>query len=295
MRTIRFKSMRAGILFLLLFLVLSSAAFAQVDNKKALDEDAVAALVEKLGGLLSYEIKDEDKISEITDKWAGREDLVGKTESAIMSLFWEDVKAVVTDQYIYNNVWLRWVLGPSWQKPEKLEDGPAMFKIEDDGYSGSKLAILYSDVERFNCRTLKCDINERCSSPTAELCDSRPAGIRHRQFNSNEGSWRFEPAGDGFYYIFLGLTQKAIVAGDSADNRIYLHEPNGRDNAKWKLVPLGNNKFHITDRKHNRSLVAGDNPDGTIYHQVTNGRRNAIWNIVLIYGKRNIPDELKSK
>ena len=123
--------------------------------------------------------------------------------------------------------------------------------------------------------------------------DRRAAGFRHRGYGNVGGNWKFEPAGDGYYYIFNSFVNKAIVAGDNADNNIYFQDPNGRDNAKWKLVPLGNNKFHITDKKHGRSLVAGDHADGNIYHQVSNGRRIAIWHITLLYGDLNIPKEIK--
>ena len=85
----------------------------------------------------------------------------------------------------------------------------------------------------------------------------------------------------------------AIVAGDVADNNLYLQAPNGRDNAKWKLVPLGNNKFHIIDKKHGLALVGGDKADGKIYHQAPNGRANAIWNITLVSGNKDIPKEIK--
>jgi Ricin-type beta-trefoil lectin domain-like len=274
---------------LLMSLLLGAQVFAQIDRVKPLDEDAVAALVEKLGGLLSHDIKDEDKVSEIINKWGEREDLVGKTQFDIMNMLWGDVKSVLKDTSTESLVWLTWILGPN----RHIEKGPALFKFEDDGYSGSVLAILYTESEQYNCREEKCPQGASCHTFTN--CDKRGAGFRHRAYQSVYGDWRFEPAGEGYYYIFLGTTQRAIVAGDNADNRVYFQAPNGRDNAKWKLVPLGDNRFYITDKKHGLSLAAGNNADGNIYHQAPNGRRNAIWRITYLVGEFDIPTEIKVK
>lgn len=274
---------------LLMSLFVVSNGSAQIDRVKPLDEDAVAAWVEKLGELLSHDIKDEDKVSEILSKWSEREDLVGKTQAEIVGLLIGDVRSVLNDNTTAGKVLMTWLHGPN----RKIEVGPALFKFEDDGYSGSVLAILHTEWEEYNCRDEKCPPGSSCH--TFRNCDRRSAGFRHRTYESMAGDWRFEPAGEGYYYILQNRSQMAIVAGDNADNNIYFQAPNGRDNAKWKLVPLGNNRFYITDKKHGRSLVAGNNPDGNIYHQAPNGRRNAIWKITYILGELNIPSEIKTK
>lgn len=208
----------------------------------------------------------------------------------------------------------------------------AFFKIEDEGYSGAKLVIegvLISNV-----------IN------TGRGLDGESYNLRHVPYIGEKRAkdilnkfyiWRFEPTGDGYYYIkpyfdlrklnaseiseklqirlnaseisekqqigkeegemFKRLTEEgydfAIVAGDVADNNLYIQRPNGRDNAKWKLVPLGNNKFYIVDKKHGLAIVGGEKADGHLYHQAPNGRKNAIWNITLASGNLDIPKEIK--
>lgn len=277
---------------LLMGLFLGSHVFAQTDRVKPLYAGAATAFMQKLVGLLSKDIKDDDLESDILDKWQERVDsgeIFGKTEYQIAVLFWGDVKSVVQDTKISNSVWATWMSGA---KPTTSR-WPARFKIEDDGYSGSVLAIGYTESEQYDCRPTPCAFGRVCN-PGAITCKGRSAGFRHRAYQSRGFDWLFQPAGEGYYYIFQGESERAIVAGDYADNNIYFQVPNGRDNAKWKLVPLGNNRFYITDKKHGRSLVAGNNPDGNIYHQVPDGRRNAIWKITYLQGESNIPSEIKT-
>lgn len=73
-----------------------------------------------------------------------------------------------------------------------------------------------------------------------------------------------------------------IVAGDEADNNVYIQPLNGRANGKWEFIVMGANPYDywICDQKHRRCLVAGDNFDGNVYHQQPNERMNGRWRII---------------
>jgi len=105
--------------------------------------------------------------------------------------------------------------------------------------------------------------------------------IHHkREINQQNSRWSFKPAGDGYYYIFDRMHNKAIVAGDVASNQVYHQNPEGRLNAQWSIIPSGvAGKYTITDRKHGKSLVAGTNYDGRVYHQPSNNSPTAYWSI----------------
>lgn len=407
---------------LLMCLVFSFGALAQSKNDPLLDEKAVSAFVEKLKEELPKSVKNKDQVTEITNKWDARKDLVGNTEDRILRLLFIDLRAVVKERGEQLRIWgeLSKLVSKPITTPIKCSDGlvkgsdgscvlpvyafrrnninleeigdlekqhnwsiasreqvtaawekgvldefaflmidtgdfcvpiqkdvnsfkrgtncgdnrgnqgflyvhnytsmeeAAFFKIEDEGYSGIKLVI-----EGFHIR-------ENVQYGGGGIINSY---LRHVPYIGEKWNpdlmfkfyiWRFEPAGDGYYYIKCWIDQRqlsaskiserfkvskelgefikefmidkfddAIVAGDVADNNLYLQAPNGRDNAKWKLVPLGNNKFHIIDKKHGLALVGGDKADGKIYHQAPNGRANAIWNITLVSGNKDIPKEIK--
>ena len=177
--------------------------------------------------------------------------------------------------------------------------GPANFKIEDDGYSGTKLAILAQffwdrdvdpsrDIPEFRVLHARYMRDRFADIPPREMVHKPSQGPW------NSGNWRFEPAGDGYYYIFsVDLPKVGLVGGDSDQNDIHLTAPDGREEAIWRLEPLGNNKFHIVCKTSGWVIVAGDNADGHVYHQAARGRRNAVWTITLLSGNENIPKEYK--
>ncbi|MBN1422174.1 MAG: ETX/MTX2 family pore-forming toxin [Planctomycetes bacterium] len=100
----------------------------------------------------------------------------------------------------------------------------------------------------------------------------------------DHASWRFEPAGDGYYYIIDRRHGGALCGGDTYDGQTYaVLDHANRLNAQWKAVEgsvLG--AFFFFDRKHDRALVAGDTYNGDVYHQVPGDRTNAQWILRMI-------------
>lgn len=70
-----------------------------------LDEEALQALVEKLQEALAEVIEDEETVNSITEKWDARmEKLVGKTAKQVVDLLLADVKSVVKEAAIINQL-----------------------------------------------------------------------------------------------------------------------------------------------------------------------------------------------
>ena len=296
----------------LLCLVFSIGALAQTDADQTLDDEAVSALIGQLKDGLS-DMVEESELAAITEKWGAHEDLAGKSKAAILKLLFADFKSVRKDKETQDNVWSLWVKddGPNTEaeptpKPSitpnpSITPDPgvgemtAVFRIEDEK---SNLAIYAERRERWCVEYCKKETNCQGHIMNSYVGDCVYERFGHGTiYNLVEfpGDWIFEPAGDGYYYIVSPRAGRALVAGDNADNNIYLQEPKGRDNAKWKLfnVGLGPKKFYIIDKKHGLAIVAGDNPDGKLHHQAPNGRKNAIWNITLLRGTKDIPKQLK--
>lgn len=107
-----------------------------------------------------------------------------------------------------------------------------------------------------------------------------------------DAKWYFLPTGDGYYYIYDLLYNKALVATNFGE-AIFHEDPNGKVTAQWKITPSGKaGQYIITNRKHNKSMVAGDAADGIIYHQPHNDRLNAYWTFTITNDKApaNKPD-----
>jgi hypothetical protein len=75
--------------------------------EKVLDETSAAELIEELKESLAEEIEDEDTINEIVEKWESQK-LIGKTRKQALKILFEDVKAVVEDKEITDNLWETW-------------------------------------------------------------------------------------------------------------------------------------------------------------------------------------------
>ena len=90
---------------LLMCLVFSFGALAQSKNDPLLDEKAVSAFVEKLKEELPKSVKNKDQVTEITNKWDARKDLVGNTEDRILRLLFIDLRAVVKERGEQLRIW----------------------------------------------------------------------------------------------------------------------------------------------------------------------------------------------
>lgn len=99
---------KLAISFVLLLAAFSFVAAAQTANQKPLDADAAAYLVFELGSDLPNYIDDEATVSAIIDKWDLREDLAGKTRAQILKLLMADVRSVVKNKKIEDEIWKSW-------------------------------------------------------------------------------------------------------------------------------------------------------------------------------------------
>lgn len=101
----RFNWTKVFIAFFLFCLMFNFSALAQTNLNEPLDEEGVGALVEKLKTALTEAVEDEETQNSITEKWDARmEKLVGKTARQVIDLLLADVKSVIEDAEIVNQL-----------------------------------------------------------------------------------------------------------------------------------------------------------------------------------------------
>jgi len=107
MRINRFslKWTRTILVILLLGTTFCFSTLAQTNPNDQLDEEGLGALVEKLKTVLAEQVEDEETQTSITEKWDARmEKLVGKTVRQVVELLLADVKSVIKDAEIINQL-----------------------------------------------------------------------------------------------------------------------------------------------------------------------------------------------
>jgi hypothetical protein len=77
---------------------------------------------------------------------------------------------------------------------------------------------------------------------------------------------------------------KALVASDVPNNKLYHQDRQGRQNGLFNFKSVENCAFEITDTKHNLALVAGDVYNGHVSHELPKGRANARWELWRVEG-----------
>ncbi len=98
----------------------SQYAVPQATPEIPLTEDELSGLLDSLKEGLAELVGDEDKATAIAEKWDAREDLAGKTRRQVLGLLFNDLRSVVTDKTVQNNVWAAWNAAP-----EPAADGTA--------------------------------------------------------------------------------------------------------------------------------------------------------------------------
>lgn len=96
------------IISLFAILVFSFAGLPQATPERPLNEQQVGQLFEQLETSLKNDVDDEDAVAAILERWENQENLVGKTRTQILQLFFNDVRAVVTDQETRDIIWSNW-------------------------------------------------------------------------------------------------------------------------------------------------------------------------------------------
>lgn len=72
-----------------------------------------------------------------------------------------------------------------------------------------------------------------------------------------------------------------LVAGDTADNKVYFQKPGERANAQWVFEPAPDEGYYLLrDTKHGKFLVAGEHADNNLYHQDNGDRTVARWKVI---------------
>ncbi len=101
----RFNWTKVLIAFFLFCLMFNFSALAQTNLSEPLDEEGLGALAEKLKSALAEVVEDEETQTSITEKWDARmEKLVGKTAKQVVDLLLADVKSVIKDAEIVNQL-----------------------------------------------------------------------------------------------------------------------------------------------------------------------------------------------
>lgn len=80
---------------------------AQPTADKPMDAKALAALVKELKEVVAKNSPNEKESAMVAERWDKRTDLTGKTKKEVISLLFEDVKAVIKDsgtQYTINSI-----------------------------------------------------------------------------------------------------------------------------------------------------------------------------------------------
>jgi hypothetical protein len=81
------------------------SAMAQTDSGKPLDAKSLAALVEELKGVVSSSAPDQKEAAAVADRWDKRTDLEGKAKKEVISLLFQDVRAVIKDSGILYEIY----------------------------------------------------------------------------------------------------------------------------------------------------------------------------------------------
>jgi len=101
--------------------------------------------------------------------------------------------------------------------------------------------------------------------------------------------WKFEPAGDGYYYIIDRKHNRALYGIGKKKGRPQHLAKRDTDLAKWKITANKNSGYIITNKVYG-DLVAGNNPDNKVYQSVHANRSNGRWELdIALKGTDNLP------
>lgn len=107
---------------LLICLMFSFGAMGQNNANEPLDEEGIGSLVEKLKSALAETVEDEETQNSITEKWDARmEKLVGKTTKQVIDLLLVDVKSVIEDAEIVNQLKESFIAAGESETPTESE------------------------------------------------------------------------------------------------------------------------------------------------------------------------------
>jgi hypothetical protein len=85
--------------------VVSLSAIAQTDSDKPMSAKSLAALITELKEVVSKNAPDQKDAALVAEKWDKRQDLAGKTKSAVINLLFQDVRAVIKDSGVHYQIY----------------------------------------------------------------------------------------------------------------------------------------------------------------------------------------------
>ena len=98
-------------------------ATAKTDSGKPLDANSLANLVKELKEVVATEARDEKAATAVAQKWDARTDLAGKTKKEVISLLFQDVRAVIEDSGVLYQIYSQFSLYQ--QMPDEQFSTPA--------------------------------------------------------------------------------------------------------------------------------------------------------------------------
>jgi len=119
---------------------------AQATQERPLNEQQVSQLFEQLENILKNDVDDEDAVAAILERWENQENLVGKTRTQILQLFFNDVRAVITDQEIRDIIWSNWTTPAANQGQSPTTVQPAAQTNQEPRLSDEDVDLLIADL-----------------------------------------------------------------------------------------------------------------------------------------------------
>lgn len=120
-----------------------------------LDEEALAALVEKLTSALTEIVEDEETQNSITEKWDARmEKIVGKTAKQVVDLLLADVKSVIKDADIVNQLKESFIAASTSESETTTQPEPSATPVTPDPLNSSESLGEYINGLSYNPESL---------------------------------------------------------------------------------------------------------------------------------------------
>lgn len=121
-------------------------ALPQPTPDQPLNEQQVSQLLEQLENSLKGDVDDEDEVAAILERWENHEDLVGKTRTQILQLFFNDVRAVITDQETRDTIWSNWTKPAAKQGQTNTTVQPTVQGKQEPKLSDEDVDLLIADL-----------------------------------------------------------------------------------------------------------------------------------------------------
>lgn len=93
----------------------------QTDQEPKLTDEDVDLLIADLAEMLDELVSDRAAIGTIVSRWYNRTGLAGRTESQVMLILFDDVKAVINKKAAQDDIWAYWTGSPEGEQQKVLQ------------------------------------------------------------------------------------------------------------------------------------------------------------------------------